>query len=135
MQKSKMDSKEIKSDFHKYCADATVLTDKLKKYSDLDEDTLFILVSQTMPDAGLIQVSGRFGEPFVHCGEFCIISSENSIDSNHGKLCYIRHKAGINIGIITVCDQNRLSVMGNEALTLVKEDVMECRRIKWIQKK
>ena len=105
------------------------------EYKNLDEDTMFILASKTLPNVELIQVGGEYGEPHVRFGEFCIVSTENSIDKNNNKLCYVRHSNGIKIGVIYVFDETSIVVPGSENLKLKKEDVIECRKIKWIQKK
>ncbi|MCW0938769.1 MULTISPECIES: hypothetical protein [Erwiniaceae] len=105
------------------------------EYTTLDEDTLFILASRQLADVELIQIGGVYGEPYVNFGEFCIVSNEINIDPNNGKLCYIRHVDGIKIGVILVLDEDTIQIQGKEIINVKKENVIECRRIKWIQKK
>ncbi|MEN4771278.1 hypothetical protein J9874_04051 (plasmid) [Duffyella gerundensis] len=105
------------------------------EYTTLDEDTLFILASRQIPDVELIQIGGVYGEPYVNFGEFCIVSNERTIDPNNGKLCYIRHADGIKIGVVLVLDEDTVQIQGKEITIIKKEKIVECRRIKWIQKK
>lgn len=105
------------------------------EYSNLDEDTLFILASRTLPNAELIQVGGKYGEPYINFGEFCIISIKSSIEENNSKLCYVKYIEGIKIGVISIYDERKIIISGNEEVVLDKDNVMECRRVKWIQKK
>jgi hypothetical protein len=105
------------------------------EYKNLDEDTLFIMASKTIEGVELIQVGGAYGDPFVSFGEFCIISNHNSIEENNNKLCYVRYKSGVKIGKVSILDESSIFIPGNEGLIIKKEDVLECRKIKWIQKK
>lgn len=105
------------------------------EYKKLDEDTMFILASKTLPNVELIQVGGEYGEPHVNFGEFCIVSTESSIEKNNKKLCYVRHANGIKIGVVYVFDETSIVIPGSETFKLKKDDVIECRKIKWIQKK
>ena len=93
------------------------------------------MASKTLPNAELVQVGGQYGEPYINFGEFCIISKETTIDGNHNKLCYVRHNEGVVIGVVTIRDETKLSVMGNTERILDKRSVIECRRVKWIQKR
>ncbi|MDX7992750.1 hypothetical protein [Xenorhabdus littoralis] len=105
------------------------------EYTNLDEDTLFILSSRTLPDVELVQVGGQYGEPYVNFGEFCIISNEKSIESNNNKLCYVRYSEGVKIGVVTIMDEKKIIILGKIDIILNKSNVAECRRVKWIQKK
>ncbi|MDC9590339.1 hypothetical protein PSI23_13815 [Xenorhabdus sp. XENO-10] len=108
---------------------------QLAEYTKLDEDTLFILASRTLPDVELVQVGGQYGEPYVNFGEFCIISNENNIESNNNKLCYVRHSEGVKIGVVIIMDEKQIIIPGKIDMILNKYNVIECRRVKWIQKK
>ncbi|MBD2796195.1 hypothetical protein ID856_06525 [Xenorhabdus sp. 18] len=105
------------------------------EYTKLDEDTLFILTSRTLPDVELVQVGGQYGEPYVNFGEFCIISNENSIESNNNKLCYVRYNEKVKIGVVTIMDEKQIIIPGKVDMILSKSNIIECRRVKWIQKK
>jgi hypothetical protein len=105
------------------------------EYTKLDEDTLFILASRTLPDVELVQVGGQYGEPYINFGEFCIISNEHSIESNNNKLCYIRYDNGVKIGVVVIVDERQIVISGKFDMILNKSKVIECRRVKWIQKK
>lgn len=104
-------------------------------YTTVDEDTLFILASRTIPDVELIQIGGKYGEPFVCFGEFILVSNESDIVKNNGKLCYVRKARGILIGIMSILDEETIVVTGDTETHIRKSDVKECRKIKWIQKK
>lgn len=105
------------------------------EYTNLDEDTLFILASRTLPNVELVQVGGQYGEPYIKFGEFCIVSMENIIDENNNKLCYVTYQDGIKIGVLNIFDEKKITLSGSHGITLYKSDVWECRKIKWIQKK
>ncbi|WP_187488574.1 hypothetical protein [Duffyella gerundensis] len=102
------------------------------EYTELDEDTLFILASRQMPKAELVQVGGTYGEPYVSFGEFCIVSTDISIESNNNKLCYVREKNGLLIGLVKIVDEDHITI---NDIKCKKVDIIECRRVKWIQKK
>lgn len=104
------------------------------EYTTMDEDTLFILASRTMREVELIQVGGKYGEPYVNFGEFIIISNESDITKSNGKLCYVKSKEGVKIGIVSILDEVSIIMAGSEEKIIKKEDVYECRKVKWIKK-
>lgn len=105
------------------------------EYAKLDEDTLFILASRQLPDAELIQVGGMYGEPYVSFSEFCIVSRLSSIEENHNKLCYVKSSHGVNIGILRIMDEQTIILEGENKVIVMKSEIYECRRVRWIQKK
>lgn len=105
------------------------------EYTQLDEDTLFILASRQLPDVELIQVGGTYGEPYISFGEFCIVSNERTLDPNNNKLCHVRHKNGLIIGVVKIVDEDNVTIEGVKSTAIKKEDILECRRVKWIQKR
>jgi len=104
-------------------------------FTKLDEDTLFILASRSIENVELIQIAGMYGEPYVSFGEFCIVSNENKIEDNNNKLCYIRHENGVKVGVLNILDEKAVLIPGEENLILEKIKIVECRKVKWIQKK
>ncbi|KJV25387.1 MULTISPECIES: hypothetical protein [Pantoea] len=105
------------------------------EYAKLDEDTLFILASRQLPDVELVQIAGMYGEPYVSFGEFCIVSTVTNIDPNNNKLCYVKSADGLHVGVLKVMDEKSILLEGNQSTKLMKSDIYECRRVKWIQKK
>lgn len=105
------------------------------EYSNLDEDTLFILASRTMPNVELIQIGGVYGEPFVKYGEFCIIANNSDIDSNNNKLCYVKTKSQLLIGVVIIINEHEILIKSDNPTNIAKSEAIECRRIRWIQKK
>lgn len=105
------------------------------EYAKLDEDTLFILASRQLPDVELMQIAGMYGEPYVSFGEFCIVSTVTNIDPNNNKLCYVKSADGLHVGVLKVMDEKSILLEGNQSTKLMKSDIYECRRVKWIQKK
>jgi hypothetical protein len=105
------------------------------EYAKLDEDTLFILASRQLPDVELVQIAGMYGEPYVSFGEFCIVSTVTNIDPNNNKLCYVKSADGLHVGVLKVMDEKSILLEGNQSTKLMKSDIHECRRVKWIQKK
>ncbi|NIG21228.1 hypothetical protein F3J37_21360 [Pantoea sp. Al-1710] len=105
------------------------------EYAKLDEDTLFILASRQLPDVELVQIAGMYGEPYVSFGEFCIVSTVTNIDPNNNKLCYVKSADGLHVGVLKVMDEKSILLEGNQSTKIMKSDIYECRRVKWIQKK
>lgn len=105
------------------------------EYAKLDEDTLFILASRQLPDVELVQIAGMYGEPYVSFGEFCIVSTVTNIDPNNNKLCYVKSADGLHVGVLKVMDEKSIILEGNQSTKIMKSDIYECRRVKWIQKK
>lgn len=104
------------------------------EYTTMDEDTLFILASRTMHDVELIQVGGKYGEPYVNFGEFVIVSNESDIYKNNGKLCYVKTTEGVKIGIVSILDEKSILLVGIGEKEIKKSVVQECRKVKWIKK-
>lgn len=105
------------------------------KYRNIDEATLFILISRNILDAELLQVAGTYGEPFVKYGDFCILSTNNNVDSNHNNLCYIKTTHSISIGILTILNEGAVCLANDTSIIIEKTQILECKKVKWIQKK
>ncbi|QLH62895.1 hypothetical protein [Serratia symbiotica] len=85
---------------------------QFSEYSNLDEDTLFILTARSLSNSELIQIGGSYGEPFVNLGEMCIISKESEIINNNGKLCWIKVNKDPHpmIGIVKIASEDTVLV-------------------------
>lgn len=106
-------------------------------YTSLDEDTLFILASKNINKTEIIQIAGTYGIPFVNFGEMCIVSTSSNLDENHGKLCFISLKNETNpiVGIMKNTGTDTVSIENEKYREIVKNEILQCRMIKWILKK
>ena len=53
----------------------------------------------------------------------------------NNKLCHVRHKNGLVIGLVKIVDEDSVTIEGVKSTAIKKEDILECRRVKWIQKR
>ncbi|PKB89479.1 hypothetical protein A8A01_15340 [Ewingella americana] len=107
------------------------------EYTNLDEDTLFILTARNLKDSELIQIGGIYGEPFVSFGEMCIVSKDSDIIENNGKLCFIKVRGDKTplIGKLTILSEEMISIGGNDKTEIRRSSIQQCRKVKWIFKK
>jgi hypothetical protein len=47
----------------------------------------------------------------------------------------VKSADGLHVGVLKVMDEKSILLEGNQSTKLMKSDIYECRRVKWIQKK